>query len=66
MTETLQHLKTKAGLTGGKRKSAKKRKWSPLRTQKRKNACRIKGGQIPYTLYSTRVVHYIALNIKLN
>jgi hypothetical protein len=59
MTETLQHLKAKAGLTGGKRKSAKKRKWSPLRTQKHKNACRIKGGQKPYTLYSTRVVHYI-------
>jgi hypothetical protein len=62
MTETLQHLKAKAGLTGGhlfKRKSAKKSKWSPLRTQKNKNKYRIKGGQKPYTLYSTRVVHYI-------
>lgn len=61
MTETLQHLKAKAGLTGGhlfKRKSAKKRKLSSLRTQKRKNKYRIKGGQKPYTLYSTQVLHY--------
>jgi hypothetical protein len=52
MGETLQHLTKKAaGIGGGKKKS---KKWR----EKIKKTLKKKGGKLPYTLYSTRVVHY--------
>jgi hypothetical protein len=54
LTETLHNLKVKAGLSGGaiKKHSIKKRR------SKRKS-CKINGGNVPYTLYSSRVKHYV-------
>ena len=68
MNETLHHLRRKAGLNGGGRKSVYKRKRyklsrtcklsRTLRLSRTRKLCK-KGGNLPYTLYSTQVVHYI-------
>ena len=56
MNETLQHLRKKAGLNGGGGKSVYKRKRYKFGKTRR---LRKKGGNLPYTLYSSEVVHYI-------
>ncbi len=56
IAESLRHLRTKSGLTGGHfipHKRSKKNKYRLKKTYRKK------GGQMPYTLYSTRLVHYI-------
>jgi hypothetical protein len=60
MTESLQRLREKAGLHGsGGGHFIKHMRSKRLLLSRLKKTYRKKGGQVPYTLYSTRVVHYI-------